>query len=617
MAKKKSNAKAEQQQAKVRMHEDGAELPKKATDDSKNMLQNLKSLNAVLVKQAHELRVERSTLMSVNEVLELENGRLELEKADVEDAAVRSGLEKEVMAVVVGIRVEEMRRCGLDLVEGVEKKLKMVEREVEDLKSEKESAVGAWNQLGEYSVGVEKERDALKVEVEARTEEVYGLKAKVTEMLERENESVQVLQMLKEDNEAAVRAKLERDVAIEILQDEKDSISKSLGQSLAYGENLKDEIGKLSREKHFVETEKNEKLIIIDRLDKEMYSLRESVLVLQAEAKRLQGTISELEKSNAELALQRDGLSTDCAVLKNENKESEGQIGNLLSEKAMLTQAIDKSASDLANTVKETEKVKVLLQTKIVESREAHKTELGEMQEMSCHLKGKLECTRQGYETLIQEKKKLIYELAHLRTELEVVIAENDRAQKDIQLEKKNVERLTHTTAELEISIKESAKEIQRLGDEKIKLNEAKEAAEAQVEQLVKEKDILHERLKDADKDINIKRANTESARIMSDIILSALKKTSSQLQASGDLVCEVEQFPSQNEVVKPFMNEMKAITNAFQIRKVAMADIKKQLQMLKHSIAEAENRKSFWKLVSSATTIFAAASIAYASRRH
>ncbi|CAM8888432.1 unnamed protein product [Rhodiola kirilowii] len=346
-----------------------------------------------------------------------------------------------------------------------------------------------------------------------------------------------------------------------------------------------------------------------------MYSLRESVLVLQAEAKRLQGTISELEKSNAELALQRDGLSTDCAVLKNENKESEGQIGNLLSEKAMLTQAIDKSASDLANTVKETEKVKVLLQTKIVESREAHKTELGEMQEMSCNLKGKLECTRQGYETLIQEKKKLIYELAHLRTELEVVIAENDRAQKDIQLEKKNVERLTHTTAELEISIKESAKEIQRLGDEKIKLNEAKEAA--QVEQLVKEKDILHERLKDAEKDINIKRANTESARIMSDIILSALKKTSSQLQASGDLVCEVEQFPSQNEVVKPFMNEMKAILNAFQIRKVAMADIKKQLQMLKHSIAEAENRKSFWKLVSSATTIFAAASIAYASRRH
>ncbi|CAM8926060.1 unnamed protein product [Rhodiola kirilowii] len=631
MAKKKStNAthpnrlpeeQQQQQQQKVRMQEDRAEPPMNGDQDSMVKLQNLKSLNAVLVKQAHELRVERSSLMSVNGVLELENGRLELEKADVEDAAVKSGFEKEVMAVVVGDRVEEMLSCGVRLVsdkEGVEKKLKMVEREVEVLRTEKGSAVSALKQLGEYSLDIEKERDALKVEVEARTKEASALKAKVSEILVRENAIVQQLRQLKQDNEAVVRAELERETAIEILEKENDSMNITLGESLACNENLKDKIGSLSREKHAIELEKIEMLATIDRLEKEVCSLCESVLVLQAEVQKLLETVSVLEKSNANLMLQRDGLSMEFAVLKDQNKENEDRIRNLLSEKEILSQTINDSVTNLEKTLRESEKIKALLQAEIVELCEAHTAELGVMQEMARQLKNKLELTQKSCETQIEEKKKLVTELECSRNELEANIAEKVRAQKDVQLEKKNVQSLTQNLVELEIRMQDSSNEIQRLGNEKSKLIEAKEAVEAQVELLMKEKNLVHKRLEEAEEDVIKARANSEPASTMLDIVLCMLKKTTTELHGFSDLPGEDEQLPTiESERVKPFVSEIELIKNAFQSREVTMADMRKQLEMMKHSVAEAHKRKSLWKLVSSATTIFAAASVAYVSRGH
>ncbi|CAM8983055.1 unnamed protein product [Rhodiola kirilowii] len=627
MAKKKSaNAShsnrladdQQQKQQKVRMQEDRTEPPMNGDQDSMVKLQNLKSLNAVLVKQAHELRVERSSLMSVNGVLELENGRLKLEKADVEDAAVMSGFEKEVMAVVVGDRVEEMLSCGVRLVsdkEGAEKKLEM---EVEVLRTEKGSAVSALKQLGEYSLDIKKERDALKVEVEARSMEVSALKAKLSEILEREIEIVQQLRQLKQDNEAAVRAKIERETAIEILEKENDSMNISLGESLACNGNLKDQIGSISREKHAIELEKTEMLATIDQLEKEVCSLRESLLVLQADVQKLRETVSVLEKSNADLMQQRNGLSMEFAVLKDQNKENEDRIRNLLSEKEILSQTINDSVTNLEKTTRESEKIKALLRAEIVELREAQEAELGEMQEMACQLKNKLELTQKSCETQIEEKKKLVTELECLRNELEANIAEKVRAQKDVQLEKKNVQSLTQNLVELEMRMQDSSNEIQRLGNEKSKLIEAKEAVEAQVELLMKEKDLVHKRLEEAEEDVIKARANSESASTMSDIVLCMLKKTATELHGFSELPGEDEQLPTiESERVKPFVSEIEVIKNAFQSREVTMADMRKQLEMMKHSVAEAHKRKSLWKLVSSATTIFAAASVAYVSRGH
>ncbi|CAM8978965.1 unnamed protein product [Rhodiola kirilowii] len=627
MAKKKSaNAShsnrladdQQQKQQKVRMQEDRTEPPMNGDQDSMVKLQNLKSLNAVLVKQAHELRVERSSLMSVNGVLELENGRLKLEKADVEDAAVMSGFEKEVMAVVVGDRVEEMLSCGVRLVsdkEGAEKKLEM---EVEVLRTEKGSAVSALKQLGEYSLDIKKERDALKVEVEARSMEVSALKAKLSEILEREIEIVQQLRQLKQDNEAAVRAKIERETAIEILEKENDSMNISLGESLACNGNLKDQIGSISREKHAIELEKTEMLATIDQLEKEVCSLRESLLVLQADVQKLRETVSVLEKSNADLMQQRNGLSMEFAVLKDQNKENEDRIRNLLSEKEILSQTINDSVTNLEKTTRESEKIKALLRAEIVELREAQEAELGEMQEMACQLKNKLELTQKSCETQIEEKKKLVTELECLRNELEANIAEKVRAQKDVQLEKKNVQSLTQNLVELEMRMQDSSNEIQRLGNEKSKLIEAKEAVEAQVELLMKEKDLVHKRLEEAEEDVIKARANSESASTMSDKVLCMLKKTATELHGFSELPGEDEQLPTiESERVKPFVSEIEVIKNAFQSREVTMADMRKQLEMMKHSVAEAHKRKSLWKLVSSATTIFAAASVAYVSRGH
>uniref|UniRef100_A0A7N0T5U3 Uncharacterized protein n=1 Tax=Kalanchoe fedtschenkoi TaxID=63787 RepID=A0A7N0T5U3_KALFE len=585
MAKKKSNSTPKQQsEPENRQSEKLRQKDSAEHTVAEEKLQNLKSLNAVLVKQAHELRAERSSLMTANGALEVENARLESEKAD---AAAASGLEKEVVAVVVGSRVGEMRGRGLDMVASHGAIRAKLEREVKELR--------------EYSLDADSERDALKAAVAAKAEEAAALKSELSEALNREREVVQVLKKLQKENEAAVRAKMEIEAAIEILAKEMDSLKTSLAESLACNEDFKLEIA----EKHALELEKNEKLALMDKLEKEVFDLRSSVLAREAEMNRLQDVLSELENRNVELSQQRDGLLMELLNLKKRSDNSEAQIRELLSEKDVLARAIDESASHLA----ESEKVRALLQADIAELREAHKTQLGEMQAMVCALKNELEHCQRSCGTHIEEKTKLLTELERLKIELEAVIKDKARADEDIQLEKDNVESLTRSVAELETRMQEKGEEIRRLVGEKSQTIKAKESAEARVELLMKENVMMRKRMEETERDFN-------KARSSSDKMLLMLKKTTAQLHVSADFSGEGEELHDDGGV-NSIEREIEAIKNAFKSREAAMADMRKQLETMKSSVSQAHKGKSLWQLVSTATTIFAAASVAYVSRGH
>lgn len=85
-----------------------------------------------------------------------------------------------------------------------------------------------------------------------------------------------------------------------------------------------------------------------------------------------------------------------------------------------------------------------------------------------------------------------------------------------------------------------------------------------------------------------------------------------SKAESNGN---EHTSFVHQNKVVeelKPYEAELISIKSAFESREHKVAEMERQVECMKNSVREANKQKTFWTLFSSATTIFAAASVAY-----
>ncbi|KAM7491846.1 hypothetical protein LguiA_034767 [Lonicera macranthoides] len=134
---------------------------------------------------------------------------------------------------------------------------------------------------------------------------------------------------------------------------------------------------------------------------------------------------------------------------------------------------------------------------------------------------------------------------------------------------------------------------------------------------------LVGKKLANAHKEFDDVKAKTTIADANSELILNLLRNTAKLVSVSKDesVVLNVNEKGfnklKDKEEMKPFVAELEAIKNAFNSREVKVEDMKHEVEFLKDSVTVVHKKKSFWTLVSSATTILAAALVVYVARGH
>lgn len=96
------------------------------------------------------------------------------------------------------------------------------------------------------------------------------------------------------------------------------------------------------------------------------------------------------------------------------------------------------------------------------------------------------------------------------------------------------------------------------------------------------------------------------------------LRKQVSQVSELRDSISEIVKSSNvQKEQIKKLAAEVKHYRDALENKEDKMEEMKRQVEFLQNSVAEAHKKKRFWTIVSSATTLFAAISVAYLAQRH
>ncbi|KAK9293135.1 hypothetical protein L1049_021121 [Liquidambar formosana] len=639
MAKKKVTHQPKPPQEDLPQHPEQTLHATTPMDDPSEKIQSLKSLNSLLLKETHERRQQVDTLVKSKEALEseltrsvIERKALDAELSRLSDETVGLELEKSLMGVFVYAQMGEMG-VGFEglMREKVEdeKRLEGLEREIKKVRSEREVQIGVLKKkvnelMGEIenerkvSSHAMRERDEVNYKLGVQVEEANGLREKVVEMEERERKIEGEVRKLKMEYEGIVEEKEERESEIESLMRDKDLVERGLAESARVIEDLRREIEQNFREKKEMEEERKGQVLKIDELEKEVSELNESVSILQNEEKRLQMEVCELKKSNAEAVEEREKMLMEFDVLQKEKGEKERNIVILLEEKTLVMKSLEKALKELED---EKQKMEGIVQEKseieVVKGR--LESEIAELRKGANELRNVVFTLQESRKVQEEENKRLQSDIGQYRDVIDRVTVERDDARKGFNEEKKNGLNLRLKVSEMEKSTEESIKEIERMRSEHEKLIEEKMVIQNQFESLMEDKDAVQKNLVKAQQDNDDMQAKMESVRTNSEQALMMLKNTAALVCMSKDesngKECTFTDEQKIEDLLQPYAAELEAIKKAFKNKEMKLEDMKKQLEFMQNSVSEAHKKKSFWTLVSSATTVFAAISVAYVAR--
>ena len=600
----------------------------KPMEDSTEKVQSLKSLNSLLLKETFERRQQVESLEQAKEALEAELTRsvmdkkvLEAELTKVSDESVGLELEKIVVCAFWETQMGEVG-VGFDVL--VREKV-----EVEKMKCEREAEIGflkkevnelkanLGNERDRFS-RVCRERDLLKTEIDGLVEETKGLRGKVVEMEKEERKIEKEAEKLKVKCEGLKGEKVEIEKAVEAVKKEKELVEKKLDVSARLIDGLKREIDGVEREKGVVERDRSVKEVRIGELEKEVEELNEFITKMQREEDVLRAKVLELEKRIDEAMDKEKEMVMEIKLLVEEKREKEQSIENLKEQRDSVQRVLDSTSNvsedrqqrigDLIREKNEIEEVKLSRESEIVVlNMEAAK------------LRDAIATLKESCRNEEEKNKKLVSELDQYIDAFDRVTCERDQVQKGFDEEEKKVKNMEVLVSEMKKRTEEAVDRLGRVGNERENLIERNKALESRVEVLVNEKDLVHKSLVEAQRGIDDLKAKMESAGVNSERALSMVKNTAALVTNSSDDsdVKEKVVFNEQKlgEEIQPYEVELDAIKNAFRNNEKMVDDMKKQVVFLQSSVAEAHKRKSFWTVISSATTIFAAASVAYAAR--
>ncbi|PSS19629.1 Myosin-11 like [Actinidia chinensis var. chinensis] len=650
MAKKKAT-----HQDKPAQNQEPAHQSPAAMDEASEKIENLKSLNSVLLKEAVERRQQvdslQKSIVSLESALtrsESEHRGLQDELTRLRDCTAELELERYLVSVFVSVQVGEHEEAVKEERDGflrerveIGRRLRSLERElrevlrekseIEKARSEREAEIGVLKEklrdIGveienerEGSIRVSRERDDLRVELDVQIEETNGLRLKLLEAERRERKTEEEVQKMKVEYNGLMEEREERERRIKLMARDKDSVERSLAESSRVLEGLKREIEEIVREKEGIEEQRTVEARKRNELEIAVASLNKTVLCLKKEEKSLLSSVSDLEKRCGEGVEKEKRMAKEIDELVRGREETERSFEGLVEEKGLLKKELDLALKELDEQKRRMDELDQK-KTEIEEAKTKRESQIVLLEREVSELRGAISALEASCEDQTKKNGQLQCEVHRYKDSIEQVSVERDEAIKGFEEEKKNGEVLRGKISVMEKKIEGTEKVVDEMKAKNCNLLGEKKEIESRSTMLMKEIASLEDNLSRARKEVDDMKTNVESVDAKSMLVFEMLRKTVKELVSlskhEGDGT-EDGGFRDERKVgesVKPYVAELDAIKNEFKSREVKVEEMKRQLELLQNSVAEAHKGKSFWTLVSSATTILAAASVAYIAR--
>ncbi|XP_022150832.1 myosin-2 heavy chain, non muscle-like [Momordica charantia] len=603
MAKKKATRVAKepkQMQNQPQQEDSDPEQSRAAMDDSVLKLQSLKSLNDRLVKETHERRMEVGALVKTKDALEIDLKRNVDEKNQVMgelgeacEGIYGLDLEKNVVSVFLQSQMEEMGGgiCGLMAEKRESERLK--EMEIGLLKAEVNELVLKVEEEREKWRRVRSERDAMKIAFDGLLEETGDLRGK---MERNERMALEEIAGLKGKCEKLMGEKMEIEVVNGTLLKENESVKKLLDESAVVIEDLERKMEEKMKEKVEIEREKDGLQMEILKLEKEVVQLNESTFSFKQEKKENEQRISEIEKRTEEAIEKENGMLMEIDALVKQLQKKEKDMEMLTQQRESLElnlNLVQEEVGNLRRTIEVITRDKVEMEEKKKEAENI----IGELQRESSKLKEAITSLTELGDVEKARNEELLSEISRLRDALVEVSFERDDARKSFSDEKGSVEKLS-----LLLKDKES-RLVEAMISQEDSLNIKKEM-EKRIDILVGERDSMEKNLLEAQRRIDDLKAEVKSAVANSEKALALLKKTCLA-------VCDGYEKGVGEASSEPFVEHLNAIRTSFTNKEKMVEEMKHRLETARVE----ERKKSFFTIMTAATTILAAVSAVYVSR--
>lgn len=627
MAKKKANPQSDDNKPPKTQHQ----IPPQTMDDAASeKLHSLKSLNAMLLKETVERRQQVDSLTQVNGSLESELNRCKSDKVSLQselngvtERAVMLEIETGLVSRFVAVQVNQMlevncrERAAMEgKICGLERDISLVLEEkngIERAKNEKESEIGSLNsrlktlvaEIGEEKFVLSQvceERDEIRAQLDDRIQHENGLRSKLAEAEKREAVILEKSQKLKVDYNGLVEEKTCVERKVDSILREKDSIARSLVESNGLVDDLKRDIQKIVKEKMVIEDERNVLERTINEMQVSADGLNQLVYRLQKGEEQLLEKVADLEKKCVMISEKEAEMSMEIDLLVKEKQETEGTIRKLTEEKSLVMKDL-KETSNMLEQQKLTIDQMVEEKMKIIDAKNQGESNIVKLKEQ---FKNTILTLEKSSKVQTDKLKQLESEVSHYRSALDQATTEGNTTQANLDEEKLKVKNLSEKLSKMEKGMEEIRKKLskmtadtEKLVAEKYELETARAALANDI--LAVEKSLVKTRKEHDDTKAKLERSEANSSRI-----LKILKKCNSK---EDDKMQEIE-F---GEDMKHHVTEVEAIRKCLKDRENVVQELKKQMEVLKECAAKADKGKSFWTMVSSATTLLAAAAVSMA----
>lgn len=619
------------------------DTPNQTADDAASeKLHSLKSLNAMLLKETVERRQQVDSLTQMNKSLESELNRccldkdlLEMELNGVNERAVMLEIENRVSSRFVEVRVSEMKEVignesglMLERVGGLEKELKRVTEEksaIERVRNEKELEIECLIRklsVVEGEIGEEKfilsrvseERDEIRAQLDERVRVENELRVKLAEAEKRESVVLEKLRKSKVDYDGLVTEKASVERKMDVIMREKDSVERNLVESNGLVNDLKKDIKKVNEEKMVVEHDRDLQEKKKNKLQDLVDGLNASVHTLQQEKTRLLTKVGELEKKCVVSSDEKAKMSAEIGILVKEKQEIELGIEKLTQEKDLVTKDLDEALKSLRQ------------QNLAVNRLDSEKTKINDAKNQAeadiIKFKGQLEELKNEINTLEKASVVQTDKIKQLESENSRNIAALDQATKErnstrvsLDGEKQKVKNLNENISKMEKEIQDTQRKLSKMQKDNEKLVAEKKDLENTRAVLENEVLAIKKSLAKTQKEHDDIKGKLRLSEANTSRILKILKNASSVCNSKKDENKGGDQETEFGEEIKHHVTEVEAIKKAFKDKESVADEMKKQLELLNVRVAKADKGKSFWAMVSSATTILAAVSLAYVAR--
>ncbi|KAI3959611.1 hypothetical protein MKW92_031874 [Papaver armeniacum] len=593
-----------------------------------NMLQESKEeLESVITQKFESEKKElEGKVMEVKAEMKKQNSD-EIESFKIKYDGVlqeKSELQDEIKKLKM--KIKELEKQNFDEIESLKLKYNGVLQEKSELQYDNNKLKKSVDLLNGDLVRERElvsEMGTIQKKLDDQVEESRDLRVKIKKLEKNEVLIQKKLSELEMENEKLVKGKKN----LESVKTEKKEVEKRLAESLKAFDDLKQDKERIVLQKVNIEKNRVYQLAKIDDLEKYVNELTATIASLEKNNKMLGSKVDDLEKGYSDTLEKQQLLKLELASLEKndkmlrakvaeENKERNVAFQGLLAEKDFIEHKLVDSEKMVEELTREKEGI-VAEKNKIEKTRADQSvkaalenvkwrkgyTEALEKQQM---LEVELDSERKKMKEIVEEKdviekcyndqmdanKHMKLEVGFLNDDLRRVAAEKSEIQKELELKKKE---------ELGLSLK--LKEFQKSRDDTMKEIQEKSLLEQKLVEVEKGNQCLTSKL-------NAAQMNAEKALLMlKDAAEVMCRDEDEEKEATVESDLDMMKI---EEDIQPFASELESIKKALENKDKKMEEMTQQIEKLNKS---AKKNSNIWALVSSATTILAAAGATYIAR--